>query len=68
MVPLLSFLLILVLACLAFTAYYAFQLRITVARLETETAAQRSHYDQDHKQWTDSTAALKVQYNAIVAK
>jgi hypothetical protein len=68
METLLAILLLASIAGLLGMAYYATQLKIASARLDAELSAQRGRYDQDHKQWMDSTAALKGQYNALVGK
>jgi hypothetical protein len=68
MTPFLVLLLLAFIASLAFIGRYAIRLRIGSALLESELAAQRSHYDQDQKQWNDSSATLRVKLQSVVTK
>lgn len=53
---------------LAFVGYYAFQLRITSARLETELAAQKDRDTQDTKQLNEHCDGLKAKLQSLVEK
>ncbi|MFL5243943.1 MAG: hypothetical protein ACJ8FY_17715 [Gemmataceae bacterium] len=64
----LVFLLVAAIGGLAFVGFHAIQLRVTVARLDADLAAQRDQYGQDQKRWNDYSVNVKAKHQALVDK
>jgi len=68
MAVLFGFLLLIAVGGLGVLGYSAFQLHTNVTRLEAESAAQRTRYEEDVKQRTEYCANVKAQYQGVVNK
>ena len=68
MAVLFGFLLLIAVGGLGVLGYFAFQLHTNVTRLEAESAAQRTRYEEDVKQRTEYCASVKTQYQGVVNK